>query len=726
MSQCQQCGTTNRSGAHFCSTCGNRLTIAPGVFDPSTGRLLPGVTLDRRYTIERIVSRRGGMSTIYLARDERFGNQHCIIKEMLDRFADPADRQQAQAWFAREASTLRNLKHPNIPQVVDHFSQFGRHYLVMDWLDGENLEDALVANGVPGLPEDRVLLWGIRLCEVLEYLHNLQPPLLFRDLKPANLILTQDNEIHLIDFGIARKFDPGQLGKMTVIGTPGYSPPEQYSGRSEPRSDLYALGATLHHLLTGREPVPFSFQPAHVLNPNVSSELSAVLERVLDNDIERRYESATKMKQALQMCQGVFNIGYGFVRPYLPPHTDDLGQILVDLYSRDGSDFSKSQIMTHLVLVLDVSGSMDHPEKYPFLLKAVKELSQSEFMGNDDTLSVVVFSEDSEVRVASRPFAECKANPDRIVHDIDDETGKRQVKFGGHTYLAPGLREALAQVRAFRAVFPDAVNRLYILTDGQIHDEQIACQYTTEIRQLDVEINAYGFGTDFDDKVLAAVMQGCRGATIKPILDANELVRTFGHVAEISGNIIATDAEFAFALASNVRVGDVFCYRPRDEYFGGRAFDMQKVFRTKIGALEKGRNYSYCFEVGLMPSQPGRQEIGMINLSYNLGRRRVTQYQRIMITRTADAALTGQVDREAQAVVDVVHGLRDKDSASQLRSLKARRMLAVQARSHSTIIQAFDKAISDLEQGGSLSSLTEVERRLLTCQIQTNLLTAVK
>ena len=216
------------------------------------------------------------------------------------------------------------------------------------------------------------------------------------------------------------------------------------------------------------------------------------------------------------------------------------------------------------------------------------------------------------------------------------------------------------------------------------------------------------------------------GRTIKPILDPNELVRTFGHVAEISGNIIVTDAEFAFALASNVRVGDAFCYRPRDEYFGGHEFDMQKVFRTKIGALEKGRNYSYCFEVGLMPSQPGRQEIGEVSLSYNLGRRRVTQHQRIVITRTAHAALTGQVDREAQAVVDVVHGLRDMDRASQLRSLKARRMLAVQARSHPTIIQAFDKAISDLEQGGSLSTLTEAERRVLKCQIQTNKLTAVR
>ena len=229
-----------------------------------------------------------------------------------------------------------------------------------------------MTSGAPGLPEDSVLLWGIRLCEVLEYLHTLQPPLLFRDLKPANLMLTRDDEIHLIDFGIARKFDPGQLGKMTVVGTPGYCPPEQYSGRAEPRSDLYALGATLHHLLTGQEPVPFSFRPAHVLNSKVSAEVSAVLERVLDNDIEHRYESATKMKQALQMCQGVFNIGYGFVRPYLPPHTDDLCQILVDLYSRDGADLSKSQIMTHLVLVLDVSGSMDHPGEVPLLAESRK------------------------------------------------------------------------------------------------------------------------------------------------------------------------------------------------------------------------------------------------------------------------------------------------------------------------------------------------------------------
>ena len=712
---CTKCGANNRGTARFCSACGQRLAVTPGVFDPTTGRLLPGVTLDHRYTIIRIVSAKGGMGAIYLAQDKRFGNQNCVVKEMLDRFSSQVERQQAQLWFAREASILRNLNHPNIPQVVDHFSEHGRHYLVMDWIDGENLEDVLKAEGDPGLPEDRVLQWGIQLCEVLEYLHSMEPPILFRDLKPANLMLTRDDEMQLIDFGIARRFDPAQLGNMTVVGTPGYCPPEQYRGHVEPRSDLYALGATLHHLLTGRDPIPFNFPPADTLNPKVSSELSIVLARALDNEIDKRYESATRMKQALQRCLGVFNIGYGFVRPCLPPHKDELCQLLVDIYSREDSDFSEVQIMTHLLLVLDVSGSMDHPDKYPFLLQAVQQLASSHSLSSDDTLTIVLFSEDSDLIVASRPFLQCQSELAQIIHRIEQS----KVRFGGHTYLAPALKEALGQARSFRNVFPDAVNRLYILTDGQIHDKGGACQHTAEIRGLDVEINAYGFGHDFDDAALREVMQGCRGATIKPISCTEELIGTFGHIADVSGNIVATDAEFSFALASDVHVGDAFRYRPRDEYFGGKAFDSHKVFHTEIGALERNRNYSFCFEVGLRPSQPGRQEIGVVTLRYTFGKRRVIQRQRVRIMRTADAALTSQIDREAQAVFDVVSGLRHSDVASQLKRLRARRMLAVQARSHPSIIQAFDKAIEELEQRGSLAALTPAEERVLHLQIIT-------
>ncbi len=267
------------------------------------GTLTAGQVLQQRYQVLGILGV-GGMSAVYQARDMRFPNvtKLCAIKEMINLAPDPQLRALAIQNFEREANILATLSHPAIPRVYDYFSEHNRSYLVLEFVDGSDLE-AYLAQHEGLLAPDKVLDWAIQLCEVLHYLHTYKPPIVFRDMKPSNVMLDKHNQIRLVDFGIAKLFQAGQKG--TMIGTEGYSPPEQYRGVAEPRGDLYALGATLHHLLTKQDPrlePPFSFhdRPIQKANPNVSEGFVAVIMRALEYEIEKRWGSAQEMQRALE------------------------------------------------------------------------------------------------------------------------------------------------------------------------------------------------------------------------------------------------------------------------------------------------------------------------------------------------------------------------------------------------------------------------------------------
>jgi eukaryotic-like serine/threonine-protein kinase len=264
----------------------------------------PGVVLQSRYAIEGTLGV-GGMSVVYRGRDLRFKDvvRPCAIKEMFQSAPDSNTRLLNLKNFERESGLLATLQHPAIPKVYDFFEENGRFYLILELIPGQDLETALDQAGGP-LPEERVARWAAQICDVLGYLHNRTPePIVFRDMKPSNVMVTPDERIVLIDFGIARNLNRGDR-KGTMIGTEGYSPPEQYRGMAEPRGDLYALGATMHHLLTASDPrieTPFTFheRPLRQLNSAVSPELDAVVARALEYDATARWNSAEEMKDAL-------------------------------------------------------------------------------------------------------------------------------------------------------------------------------------------------------------------------------------------------------------------------------------------------------------------------------------------------------------------------------------------------------------------------------------------
>lgn len=267
------------------------------------GLLTTGIQLQNRYKLLGVIGI-GGMGAVYKAQDLRFPGvmRLCAIKEMINTASDPQVRQMIIRNFEREASILATLSYPSIPQVFDYFTQDTRSYLVLEFISGKDLE-AQIAETDGFFAEAQVIPWAIQLCDVLTFLHNHKPrPIIFRDLKPSNIMLDDHHRIRLVDFGIAKLFQSGDRG--TMIGTEGYSPPEQYRGVAEPRGDIYALGATLHHILSKQDPrlePPFSFRdrPIHTTNPIVSRELVNIIEKALDYDINKRWGSAEELKRAL-------------------------------------------------------------------------------------------------------------------------------------------------------------------------------------------------------------------------------------------------------------------------------------------------------------------------------------------------------------------------------------------------------------------------------------------
>lgn len=300
------CGLRNRPSAKFCYKCGAPITAPiPSVMPAPryrTGELPSAAILGNRYVIVLKLTQ-GGMGAIYKAFDNRLKGRTVVIKEMSLTFIEPSEQPQIITAFRREAEILALLDHPNLVKVFDLFEEYDRHYMVMELIQGRSLLEILEKDSPGGLTEDQVLAWAEQLCDVLAYLHSQQPRIIYRDLKPGNVMeLTGTTRIKLIDFGIARFYKPGKRRDTVTFGTPGYAAPEQYGpGQTDERSDIYSLGATLHHLLTGHDPSvsPFNLPSVRNLNVRVSQRVNDAIARAVAVRREDRFPSMAEMKAAL-------------------------------------------------------------------------------------------------------------------------------------------------------------------------------------------------------------------------------------------------------------------------------------------------------------------------------------------------------------------------------------------------------------------------------------------
>lgn len=309
---CPYCGAENNHGELFCTECGGQLSDSPvaavSARKPELGPvegLTPGTSLQHgRYIITKALGE-GGMGSVMLAKDTRLADKLTVVKVLNAESSDTEKLHEDVLNFKREAETLAHLTHPLIPDVTDHFEEDRRYYMVMSYVEGENLEHWLERTHQP-MKEEDALRFALEVLDILEYLSRQQPAIVHRDIKPANIIIgAKDQHAHLVDFGIARANITvgGQRRKTTALGTPGYAPPEQYQGYADPRSDLYALAATLHHLVTNRDPgeyAPFQFPPARSLNPHLSPQLEQILLKALKPNASERYQTPLEMRHDLE------------------------------------------------------------------------------------------------------------------------------------------------------------------------------------------------------------------------------------------------------------------------------------------------------------------------------------------------------------------------------------------------------------------------------------------
>lgn len=257
-----------------------------------------GSLVDGKYKILSKVGQ-GGMSVVYMAINEK-ANKTWAVKEV--RKDGVIDYEAVKQGLVAETNILKKLNHPNLPSIVDVIDTEDSFIIIMDYIQGNALNKALEEYGAQ--PQEYVIEWAKQLCDVLGYLHTRPEPIIYRDMKPANIMLKPDGNVTLIDFGTARTFKEKNLADTTCLGTVGYAAPEQFGGmgQTDARTDIYGLGATLYHLLTGSNPSepPYEIKPIREINPSLSSGLERIIIKCTQRNPDDRYQSAAELMYALE------------------------------------------------------------------------------------------------------------------------------------------------------------------------------------------------------------------------------------------------------------------------------------------------------------------------------------------------------------------------------------------------------------------------------------------
>lgn len=255
-----------------------------------------GSVIDGKYEILTEIGR-GGMSIVYLAMDTHL-NKQWAVKEIRKKGNGKNDEIVVNSLLA-EANMMKRLDHPSLPRIVDIIDNGITIYVVMDYIEGESLDKVLAEYGAQS--EELVVGWAKQLCDALSYLHSQKPPIIYRDMKPANVMLKPEGNIKIIDFGIAREYKEQNLADTTVLGTKGYAPPEQYNGQTDARSDIFALGMTMHHLLTGIDPrTGEAYASVRMWNPEVSEGVGMIIDKCVQPAAENRYQNCQDLLYDLE------------------------------------------------------------------------------------------------------------------------------------------------------------------------------------------------------------------------------------------------------------------------------------------------------------------------------------------------------------------------------------------------------------------------------------------
>lgn len=290
---CPYCATQLEKAVGFCTSCGQ--AIGKDV-------LLGGAQIKERFQIVKAL-KASELGNVYKALDLHLGGVNCLIREMLSDHIDLKERNESIECFRKETYIQSGLRHQGLPSIKDYFEHIGKQYVIMDYFEGESLIDILKDHirrkGCP-LPQEKVINWAVEICNILEFLHTQPVPYIFREIKPSNVMLEKNSE-KIILFNMESDFRQYIKGERLTSETPGYTPKEQFDGNPEPRSDLYALGKTMSHLLTGVEPNPFTRIRISKYCTNLTEGLERLIEIAIDEDPARRFPNAKKMREALEL-----------------------------------------------------------------------------------------------------------------------------------------------------------------------------------------------------------------------------------------------------------------------------------------------------------------------------------------------------------------------------------------------------------------------------------------
>jgi hypothetical protein len=336
---CNECGAANAFNATVCFACNRPLTHpeplpavqppapvrpAPSPVAPLTTPPGPGTLLHERYQLVREIGK-GGFGVVYLARDMKRRRRLVAVKQINIGKLSARESIDATDSYNREVTLLSKLRHRRLPRLYDHFTDPEHWYLVLSYIEGQTLDVYLQTQPNKALPFKKVIDIGLQLCDVLHYLHTQQPPIIFRDVKPANILQTPRGRIYLIDFGIARQFNPARIKDTGPLGSPGYAAPEQY-GRTQTtiHTDIYGLGATLQTLATGKEPPELQGdEPFPGADSRLRQTFQNLVDQMLERDSYRRPQSIHEVKTRLEALKfgkfgSIRNLLFGFLLGFIP------------------------------------------------------------------------------------------------------------------------------------------------------------------------------------------------------------------------------------------------------------------------------------------------------------------------------------------------------------------------------------------------------------------------
>lgn len=380
-----------------------------------------GSVIEGKYEILKQIGK-GGMSTVYLAMDKRL-NKQWAVKEIRKQGKNRNDEIVVNSLIA-EANLMKRLDHPALPRIVDIIDNGETIYVVMDYIEGESLDKIISEYGPQ--PQELVLDWAKQLCDALGYLHLQHPPIIYRDMKPANVMLKPEGNVKVIDFGIAREYKEQSLADTTVLGTKGYAPPEQHGSRqTDARSDIYALGMTMHHLLTGVDPRPadYVYQPIRQWNPELSDGLERIINKCTALDPDDRYQNCAELMYALEHYEEIDDQYRKKQQRKLVAFLVAVGLATVTAIGGGGCRFAAKQINNNNYgALLSVADSTDYAKKtasyrqavtiYPYdtrayekLLEAYEEKGKFGKEENDEFLALYNANQ-SGFNPAGRDFAE--------------------------------------------------------------------------------------------------------------------------------------------------------------------------------------------------------------------------------------------------------------------------------------------------------------------------------